>query len=225
MSTFAGDTIQATHVIMGRMIFPWADKAPYVDSGHSVLGAFEYNPERDVIKCHLCGRWTRLVGGPHLRSEGITEREYRAAYGLNQSTPLCTPSYSELRRHRPRPTVTPEAMRRVRMARPPKSRDNGNRAEDRNLRSVCFAQIRTRVTALAVELGHTPTSLELTARGIYPKTIVTTYQMSLSKFMESLGLAANPRNGGCTKGRKPQGTPLPVDFRVKYGQANMEASQ
>jgi hypothetical protein len=41
--------VSATHVIIGGLVFPWEAKAPYVPSGHSILGGLEYNAGADLI--------------------------------------------------------------------------------------------------------------------------------------------------------------------------------
>ena len=94
-----------THIIIAGTMFPWAEKAPYVRSGESVLGAVEYDEKADEIKCHECGRWFRALS-PHLRDRATRDRKgrirprphamspkvYKVKHGLNLVSALSIPS-------------------------------------------------------------------------------------------------------------------------------------
>jgi hypothetical protein len=82
-----------THIIISGTMFPWAEKAPYVRSGESVLGAVEYDAKTDRIKCHECGEWEAHVG-IHLKAHGDNAKAYRLRHGLNIGSPLCGPGRS-----------------------------------------------------------------------------------------------------------------------------------
>lgn len=62
------------------------------------LGRLEFVDDGRRVLCHLCGRPLRLLSTTHLRQHGWTPQEYREAFGLNRSTPLCAPAVSERRR-------------------------------------------------------------------------------------------------------------------------------
>src|SRR4051812_44274200 len=82
--------LEATHVLIGGIVFPRAEKAPYVMSGHSVLGGLEYNEEKDRVKCHKCGNWFRRLGRHLSQVEGISSSQYKRDHGLRQSTTLAS---------------------------------------------------------------------------------------------------------------------------------------
>lgn len=61
------------------------DGTPFFGS----LGKVAYDPDEDLVQCHLCGRWLRFVGGTHLRWHGWTLERYRIAFQLRNSMPTC----------------------------------------------------------------------------------------------------------------------------------------
>ena len=84
--------MKETHVIVLGGVYAWESKAPYVESGHSVLGALEYNEGDNRIKCHECGGWYRSLGKHVAETHGMRPREYRRDHGLKTSTSLSVPS-------------------------------------------------------------------------------------------------------------------------------------
>jgi len=199
--------VKPTHVIIGGIVFPWAAKAPYVASGHSVLGGLEYNEAEGLIKCHVCGCWTRSVGKHAAAADGVSPRDYRRDYGLRNTTSLCTPSTRARYRANVRISALLPEAKKHRFVKGPSlqnrkhatGKDAGLSAETRNLRMLCAAQIRVRVTNLAIAKGATPTHPDLKLAGIHPAVIKATYGLSLRDFMKSLGLTPNtvksPRSG------------------------------
>ncbi|MGA2924652.1 MAG: zinc-ribbon domain-containing protein [Solirubrobacteraceae bacterium] len=59
------------------------DGTPYFGK----LGEMAYDPDTDLMQCHLCGKWLKWVGGMHLkyRHDGWTIADYRHAFGLSAS--------------------------------------------------------------------------------------------------------------------------------------------
>ena len=210
------DSVSATHVLIGGLSFPWAAKAPYVASGKSILGAIEYNEAEGLIKCHVCGKWMQSVGH-HVRQDGVTPREYRRDFGLRLSSRLAAPLAVERRRvasqHLQSTSTKAERVARLRAA--PRGKTGvapgyDGQAEVRNLRSLCYAQIRARVLALGVNLGGTPTRRDCRDAGITPKVISATFQMSYTEFIKSLGFTPN-RKGGFHK--RAAREPIPESMR------------
>ena len=69
-----------------------ADGTPYVGE----LGTLAYDPDEDRVQCHLCGGWSRILGGAHLRrSHGWTLAEYRDAFQLPMQLPACSHEFSQ----------------------------------------------------------------------------------------------------------------------------------
>ena len=62
---------------------------------YAPLGELDYDGE-DRVRCHLCGRFLRMVGGTHLRvGHGWTIAEYRETFQLSQSAATCSRDLSE----------------------------------------------------------------------------------------------------------------------------------
>ncbi len=198
--------IKATHVIIAGCVFSREEKEPYVPSGASVLGALELDAEHNVVKCHVCGEWFTALGC-HVRSvDGISPAEYRATYGLNADTALCSPQYQEARAKQAKRN-TAFRMSQVRLGAKPSlsNQTPRNTAELRNLRMLCQAQIRRRVHNLAIELGGTPRKPELKRAGLHNKVFRQAFDMTMNAFMQSIGLSPNR----CGNTRRE---PLPANF-------------
>jgi hypothetical protein len=61
------------------------------------MGELRYSGER--VRCHLCGRWLKMVGGSHLMTaHGITTGEYREMFRLPVGASTAAPFTSELKR-------------------------------------------------------------------------------------------------------------------------------
>jgi hypothetical protein len=195
---------KATHVLILGSVFPWEAKAPYTESGHSILGALEYNLETETVKCHECGRWMRTLGN-HVKShDGITAREYRRDRGLNvntrlygpdvyRSAPLAETLHKWMREN---PTLHKRALEKGRetRARNKRTARRSNRFELGNLNARCKAQLTDRIVQLAIELDRTPTEIELKRAGIMDKTIVSVFGMPYMRALTSIGLDPNKFN-------------------------------
>jgi hypothetical protein len=75
--------LETRHVIIRGQVYRWEEKAPYTQSGESILGALEYDRKADKVKCHECGKWLTSLG-PHVaighRETGL--RNYKLTHGL-----------------------------------------------------------------------------------------------------------------------------------------------
>ena len=57
---------------------------------YAPVGELVYAGE-DRVQCHLCGRFMRKVGGPHLLvGHGWTLAQYREAFHLREHMPTCS---------------------------------------------------------------------------------------------------------------------------------------
>lgn len=145
------------YVIIRGQVFRWEEKAPFVPSGESVLGAVEYDLETKRCKCHHCGEWfERLDIHTSRAAEHPTAREYKYQHGLRASKPIGLKISRPNARLTPgmRPgRVSPEVQRRAvdaRLSRRYRS------YEETNERGVCHAQVVTLLQGLSAELGRTP---------------------------------------------------------------------
>lgn len=193
----------ADTVLLHGMPFRAKDKAPFIRSGKSVLGAIEYDALSKTVKCHECGAWHGWLPTHILHMHGLSAREYRQAHGLCGDNPLCAPEksmqlrkiYTRTRRHGKIGPLRRGAADRVSAlgvaSRLQKKIFPSLSQETRNLRRVCPAQLLARLQELAQRLGHTPTGEELHAHGILRQTLMATFG-SVAEAMHLAGLPSNP---------------------------------
>ena len=58
----------------------------------------EKSIQKNKIICMECGQEFRMLSPKHLRSHGLTGREYRTKYGFSLRQPLCAKSLSDRRK-------------------------------------------------------------------------------------------------------------------------------
>jgi predicted transcriptional regulator len=77
-------------------------------------GAPEISPEKSIQKnkivCLECGQEFRMLSPKHLKSHGLTGREYRAKHGFSLRQPLCAKSLSERRKKAGKARGLPENL-------------------------------------------------------------------------------------------------------------------
>lgn len=187
-------------VIIRGHVFDYAEKAPFVVSGQSVLGALEYDEEVDSIKCHECGGWVHRALGLHLRhTHGLPAHQYRELHGISTTTALITPSKKEERRVALKSSNNTfgsakwlAKANRVKATLLDTSR-NKRTGETQNLSGRCAAQMLFRIQLIAAEYGHTPTAKECASHGLTFQTIKKHFG-GMGEAMEVAGL--KPRNTG-----------------------------
>jgi hypothetical protein len=155
-------------VIIRGKIFLYKQKAPFVASGFSFQGAIEYDAESDKIRCHECGRWFRALTS-HLKTDGISAREYKLKHGLTGRTALCNEATRVSISRSSAARGIGEKMRRVRLEAlrtAPRPTTPKHHYECRNERNKCAAQLIECIRLLARKLGRTPSEKDLLRAGI-----------------------------------------------------------
>lgn len=217
-----------THVIVAGNFFSWQDKAPYVRSGHSILGAVEYDERTDEVKCHACGKWCKSISEHvaaqkrHGSSLHGSSREYRIRHGFRIAhSPLATPSVTRRRKETGSLSfgnLPSPAMTRIQHAKGGSVRASVNRArylvgsiaypEKANLTYTCKAQRIATLKRFAKDLGRTPTYKELAAfedngrKPLLPMSLTNLFGVSLSKILLQAGLT--PRSQRIWYPRQPK---------------------
>jgi len=164
------------HVKINGKTFLYKQKAPFVASGMSVLGAIEYDAEADKVRCHECGEWFKRVDTHAFKAHGILARDYKIKHGLRQKTAMTNEKFRIDNSRRMTEMVAAEdpVRYRVRMAkvRSMAQRKRGGTKpvwmEKRNERGGCAAQLLERIKQLASKVGHTPSTVEMRKAGIHP---------------------------------------------------------
>jgi len=201
-----------THVIIDGIMYPWAQKAPFVESDMSILGGLEYSDSLQKLKCHECGEWRTVIAGNHLKGvHGIDQREYKVRHGLFMRTRLISPSSHLLTGGKGRLikgsgfSAESRAKGQETMKRRKEEAHNYplSRAEAANLNAKCRAQLSVRLLDLYRELGETPTRSALLRHKLVPMGIERKFGMKLREVFLSLGMMPNKVGayGGATPWR------------------------
>lgn len=168
-------------VLINRKIFLYEAKAPFSPSGKSILGAIEYRPDSEEMRCHECGYWLKNLSG-HLSLHGISARDYKLKHGLKVSTSLASASkclaHSNLMRKRNgmrNPIEAADRMRYLATLASGEKRYLGIKAAGesrRNARGACRLQTLEKIKTLSIVLGRTPSKKDLLSHGVYEKDVV-----------------------------------------------------
>lgn len=202
--------MQPSHVIIRGHVFRYADKAPFVASGKSVLGALEYDQSRDQVKCHECGFWFKGLGG-HVKVHNLKRAEYNRKHGLRVVSALsclatrkkhqvAVKKHPNLKRKSPA-SLTAERRMAGSLRAAPRS------VEVQNERAICAAQLLYRVQITATQVGHTPTAQDMRTAGISISALKARFG-STERAMGLAGLQPNLRGA-------PVASPLPLHFPIE----------
>lgn len=193
-------------IIINGQVFFYRQKAPFVYSGHSILGALEYDSSEDKVKCHECGKWFHHVGSHLFPAHRMSAREYKSKHGLRFRSALIAEGVREklllgvgaqsierllasvnhpLRNE----SVRRRTSERMLSNNPAK---NGRTAEFLNESNQCHAQLLFRLNGLAHKLGRTPSLKDLRDAGISPSSLTNTFNVErVNQVMSLVGLIPN----------------------------------
>jgi len=94
-----------------------ASQEGMVDSETKVKSAIALTPEKSLQKnkvvCLECGQEFKMLSPKHLKSHGLTSREYRVKYGFSLRQPLCAKSLSEKRKKAGKERGLPDNLRKA----------------------------------------------------------------------------------------------------------------
>lgn len=190
-------------VIISGNVMIYKAKAPYTQSGKSILGALEFDPEDDTVRCHECGLWfkglSRHIGSVH----GITAREYKLKHGLKlQSGLVAESTRGKMIRHghdmmsKParraaslcNPTIQRKAMKaRKKGGKSPRAGKKLGIPAYENLHKLCAKQLVEKIKSVAISMEKTPTTRELEEHGV-SRSAVMFHFGSHAKAMEAAGM-------------------------------------
>ncbi len=80
-----------------------AVEAPALDPKKSI--------QKNKVVCLECGQEFKMLSPKHLRSHGLTSKEYRKKYGFSARQPLCAKALSEKRSQSGKERGIPENLR------------------------------------------------------------------------------------------------------------------
>jgi predicted transcriptional regulator len=73
----------------------------------------EKSIQKNKIICLECGQEFRMLSPKHLRSHGLTGREYRTKYGFSLRQPLCAKSLSDRRKKAGKARGLPDNLKKA----------------------------------------------------------------------------------------------------------------
>lgn len=219
-------------VLIRGKVFLYKQKAPFVPSGKSVLGALEYREADDKVRCHECGEWFISLSQHLGKSHALLAADYKKRHGLNLTASLCGLRLSAVFSRRSKRTISQspispaqrsEWLRKAVIARADKYRGSTMRADSRaselrNESGTCQAQLLGKIREIAEKLGRTPTQADLHNGGISVRS--AQLALGVHSLPEVLALAgmAPKRSYGDTYRYTPQMLiELLRAFTVKYG--------
>lgn len=85
--------------------------APIATAGVSISP--EKSLQKNKIICLECGQEFKMLSPKHLKSHGLTGREYRQKHGFSLRQPLCAKSLSERRQKAGKKRGLPENLRKA----------------------------------------------------------------------------------------------------------------
>jgi hypothetical protein len=209
--------MNADHVLIRGHVFTYAEKAPFMPSGASVLGALEYDEATDRTKCHECGTFQSMLG-KHIKTHTLGRVDYNQRHGLRNKTKLTGPKKLQSMKEtglatrrangttgwaggRSSPTTNRSSHAAI------FSPDSHNEA--RNERNRCTAQLIYRIQVTAAQIGHTPSATDLRAAGVRVEVVERRFG-NLTRAMMAAGL--NPNATGRPAGTEDRRKNLPENF-------------
>lgn len=107
------DTFQALKTLQdaeaGTVEVEESAAAPTLDPKKSI--------QRNKVVCLECGQEFKMLSPKHLKSHGLTGKEYRKKYGFSARQPLCAKSLSEKRSASGKERGIPENLKKAIVAR------------------------------------------------------------------------------------------------------------
>ena len=112
--TFAlQSTFKALQELQADEIKNSADGSSLDGSASAPAISPEKSIQKNKIICLECGQEFRMLSPKHLKSHGLTGREYRAKHGFSLRQPLCAKSLSERRKKAGKARGLPENLRKA----------------------------------------------------------------------------------------------------------------
>lgn len=174
--SFPRDPNEDRQVLIGGTVHLYDAKAPFEESGKSLMGALELSVSAETMKCHECGEFVRSLANHVKRSHGIAAREYKQKHGLKMKTALvldhvriaCSTSAKKRSGGIDSAQVSVR-MKQISMMANRKQQGRTlkkARPEIHNGRGRCRVQTLEKVYRLGELLGHTPSIRDLTDHGV-----------------------------------------------------------
>jgi len=130
-----------------------------VKDGFGFYGVLLLDTLTNKIQCHICGEWFYSLSSHLKNAHLMTTREYKEKFGLNMTTPLCSPSVSKklsknmLENHKRYPLKMRNGDIKKAVRNSLKSPYRKASIQRRNCSGRCSLQIISRLRKIAEENG------------------------------------------------------------------------
>jgi predicted transcriptional regulator len=101
--------LQSTETQLSQDNMPGADAKTKTNLSMSP----EKSLQKNKVVCLECGQEFKMLSPKHLKSHGLTSREYRVKYGFSLRQPLCAKSLSEKRKKAGKARGLPDNLRKA----------------------------------------------------------------------------------------------------------------
>jgi Predicted transcriptional regulator len=100
-------TLKALQDLESIVTEPGAEEAggPLIDPKKSI--------QKNKVVCLECGQEFKMLSPKHLKSHGLTSKEYRKKYGLSARQPLCAKALSDKRSQSGKERGLPDNLRKA----------------------------------------------------------------------------------------------------------------
>lgn len=211
------------YVVIYGQVCDYEEKAPFLISGESILGALEYELGTDRLKCHECGEWRRSLS-QHIATHKIKSFEYKLKHGLRLAASLLAPRLALAKRSAMRQAIRsgarivfPKGVVHLQPLHPRLVRP-AQVEERQNLQKKCRLQCVARMAKIAGEIGRTPTARDLKERDPGLMTAIESRFGSICLVQELAGLVPNTnKTNHYARFSKTILTELLRDFQVLNG--------
>lgn len=167
-------------------------------------GVLLRDKEKDLVQCHLCGKWFENLSQHVVGKHEIKSIQYRKMFGLPLHFPLCNKKYSELCRNtilntlknRKKPQrVDPSKNGTRKKAVSKEGLENHfysyNNASWDNKHGGCPEQLQKRYLSVADIVGGNPTKKDLEEHDPPLYSLIYRRGMTLNEFREKYGFEKN----------------------------------
>lgn len=210
-------------VIIRGHIFDYEEKAPFMVSGASVLGAIEYDAGRDMLRCHECGEWFSSVCSHAVAVHKLSGSDYKRRHGLRLRSSLISRKLASDIAQNLRARAGGNTMHGFRSGHTPKASApralrQAHNWEKKNEDGRCRAQLIFKIQTLAARLQHTPTVAEMDSAGINHCSLRQVFDgLPTNAIVEMAGLKPNVQGNSREAFSNEHLLAELLKFHMKYG--------
>jgi len=199
-----------------------------LENGHGFYGVMMQTENRELLQCHVCGKWLHHLTHTHLNKHGINKAEYNNEYGLARKNTLVSDGRSLEQEMIGRENIKKiwekghKAM--LEKGRKRKARKEWvkewHSEEKRNERGVCNKQMGARLVTFVKRFKDLPSRSTVKFDGRAIAHILDRRWGSLNKGFNAYGFPSRYRQGSRTEFSIPDTKELMTFNYNKFGDRN-----